>query len=276
MHLHLFYPFLPLLHRKSHIIKPIHNVIIPPHEGIRYLHIGEKAGHYSIGIFVFPPHAVIPLHNHPGMTVVSRVLYGSLKVKTYDIILSPPSPHSFEDRHDEVGDDDDDDDDDGDDNNYGGDGGGDDTSHQRKRSWLASFIQRVLRGDSSSMTSAIDTNNIDNDDRMNIPRNSIHAYENEINDIAFPQVMEFYPEQKNIHEFTAGENGAAVLDVLAPPYDPDDNRDCIFYKEDEKELRLPNDPHIEYDQSRRRVWLVPVKQPAWFHCISGQYGDIGK
>lgn len=43
---------------------------------------------YTLAVFILPPGSKIPLHDHPHMYVISRVLWGTLKVLGFDIVDS--------------------------------------------------------------------------------------------------------------------------------------------------------------------------------------------
>ena len=70
----------------------------PPKEGLLgALGIGPKADityyepseplethHFTVGVFCLAPGASIPLHDHPGMVVASKLLTGKLRVRSFD------------------------------------------------------------------------------------------------------------------------------------------------------------------------------------------------
>ncbi|TMW60302.1 hypothetical protein Poli38472_000344 [Pythium oligandrum] len=128
----------------------------PRRNRVRYQHIWEDAT-FSMGIFVLPPGASIPLHDHPEMSVISRVLYGRLHVKSCDIV----------------------------------------TPNQE---------------DESSST-----------------RHVAQIYKDEV--VTAPYTTELLPNRGNLHEFVADDElGCAIFDILTPPYEPEDGRDCTYFR----------------------------------------------
>mmetsp|Transcript_53100 Transcript_53100/g.63950 ORF Transcript_53100/g.63950 Transcript_53100/m.63950 type:complete len:377 (+) Transcript_53100:65-1195(+) len=237
-------------------VAPIHKKIIPPppacwiegdsHRCVRYLHVTENPGRYSVGIFVFPPGASIPLHDHPEMCVLSRILYGELSVKSYDILAekerkqeySSPGHKSAQSHSKTV-----------------------EKSYSDNKTWF-STITSTLRRQLSNNTRL----SSDEISEATAPEGAKHVINKTTKIIRAPDVTSLFPLQGNLHEFTAGKNGAAVLDVLLPPYDFDHDRDCTFYQEASLCRSGNSDVYL----------LVPIPQPGEFHCISGKYLDFGE
>jgi hypothetical protein len=48
-----------------------------------------KTPQAELAVFFVPKHEVIPLHDHPGMHVLSKVLFGRFKLESYDWLRHP-------------------------------------------------------------------------------------------------------------------------------------------------------------------------------------------
>ncbi|GLE01641.1 hypothetical protein PINS_up010475 [Pythium insidiosum] len=148
------------------------NSELPRHAGrrnrVRYQHISENEL-FSMGIFILPPGSSIPLHDHPEMSVISRVLYGGLHVKSFDIVDSKEA---------------------------------------------RDVRTQLERADPSAVSES---------------RHIARLFQDDI--ITAPHTTDLLPDRGNLHEFVADEElGCAIFDILTPPYESDDGRDCTYYR----------------------------------------------
>ena len=185
----------------------------PPYPGggapppVTYMHICET-DEFSMGVFLLKRGASIPLHDHPGMYGMLKVLYGKTRITCFDrldlspppLLLPPPgrAPPT------------------------GGPGG--------------SLRRSVLRSTG------------------------------EYTEHSGPCVLA--PHRDNLHRIDAVDGPTAFLDILAPPYDPDDGRDCHYYKV------VPPGGEAGAPQGSE-VWLMDVPQPHDFWCGSEPYPGPG-
>lgn len=129
------------------------------------------------------PGASIPLHDHPGMTVISRILYGSLRIRSFD-----PVQLKSEDG-----------------------------------------LLGILRQDSI---------------------------------ISAPCTTALSPTCGNLHEFLADDKeGCAIFDILAPPYNTEEGRDCSYYKVDDEAVSLMG----------KQYYRLKKYIPTDFHVQSAPY-----
>lgn len=85
------------------------------------------------------------------------------------------------------------------------------------------------------------------------------------------------PVQDNLHQIDAVDGPAAFLDILAPPYNPDDGRDCHYYKvlqtvaEEETDGKSNKEQLGEEKGKEGGTWLLEIPQPEDFWCGGEQY-----
>lgn len=86
------------------------------------------------------------------------------------------------------------------------------------------------------------------------------------------------PLRDNLHQIDAVDGPAAFLDILAPPYDPDEGRDCHYYKvlqtvgmQEETESMSSKEEEGEKKQKDEEAWLLEIPQPENFWCGGEPY-----
>ncbi|XP_035982119.1 2-aminoethanethiol (cysteamine) dioxygenase b [Fundulus heteroclitus] len=174
---------------------------------VTYMHICETE-RFSMGVFLLKSGASIPLHDHPGMHGVLKVLYGTVRISCFDRLERPGG-------------------------GGGGGGGGLQAAPPPGPAQAGSLRRSVLRSSA------------------------------EYTEESGPCVLS--PDRDNLHQIDAVDGPTAFMDILAPPYDPDDGRDCHYYKV----LAEPEPNPAE--RREQEVWLLEISQPAHFWCGGEPY-----
>ncbi|XP_062299066.1 LOW QUALITY PROTEIN: 2-aminoethanethiol (cysteamine) dioxygenase a [Scomber scombrus] len=183
---------------------------------VTYMHICETDV-FSMGVFLLRTGASIPLHDHPGMNGMLKVLYGKVSVRCFDklendLTVGAPPPR---------------------------------------------FDPPV----SSCQTSSL---------RRSVLRSVV-----EYSETSGPCLLT--PRRDNLHQIDAVEGPAAFLDILGPPYNPDDGRDCHYYRvlqtvdEGETDGKGDDQEKQEEKNEQEEMWLLEVPQPEDFWCGGEPY-----
>ncbi|KAK3528769.1 hypothetical protein QTP70_011180 [Hemibagrus guttatus] len=173
---------------------------------VTYMHICETRT-FSMGVFVLRSGDSIPLHDHPGMNGMLKVLYGKVRIRCFDKLDGPLDPDLYP----------------------GTVSGAGSETVQKDAVCLA-----ALRSSG------------------------------EFTQQSAPCVLS--PHTDNLHQIDALDGPAAFLDILAPPYDPDDGRDCHYYRV----LRTAS-KNGDDKKGEETVCLLEIPQPEEFWCGAEPY-----
>ncbi|XP_053366787.1 2-aminoethanethiol (cysteamine) dioxygenase a [Clarias gariepinus] len=179
---------------------------------VTYMHICETRA-FSMGVFSLRSGVSIPLHDHPGMNGMLKVLYGKVRVQCFDKLEGTPDPDPDPDLELELG---------------SVSGAGSETVQK-------DAVCRAALRSSGEFTQQ-----------------------------SAPCVLS--PRRDNLHQIDALDGPAAFLDILAPPYDPDDGRDCHYYR-----LLRTVRKNEDDKQGEETAWLLEIPQPEEFWCGGEPY-----
>ncbi|MEQ2229217.1 hypothetical protein ILYODFUR_016656 [Ilyodon furcidens] len=193
--------------------KPSSGAAAPQSPPVTYMHICETEV-FSMGVFLLKAGTSIPLHDHPGMNGMLKVLYGKVNVRCFDKLensLTVP-PHF---------------------------------DPPLAPLQVTTVWRSVLR--------------------------SVAEY----SENSGPCLLT--PVRDNLHQIDAVDGPAAFLDILAPPYNPDDGRDCHYYKvlqsvtEPESGAKVDQEQLGEKKEIKNEGWLLEIPQPEDFWCGGEPY-----
>ncbi|KAJ8013910.1 hypothetical protein DPEC_G00034730 [Dallia pectoralis] len=180
---------------------------LPHNPPVTYMHICET-DEFSMGVFLLKSGASIPLHDHPGMYGMLKVIYGKVRITCFDRLNKSTTV---------VGD--------------------------------TQFSPPLLPFQRGALN------------------RSVLRSVGELTEESGPCTLT--PDRDNLHQIDAVDGPAAFLDILAPPYDPEQGRDCHYYKVMQSDLES-EDKRAEA-QGQKEVWLMEISQPSDFWCGAEPY-----
>ena len=153
----------------------------------------------TMGVFALRKTGMkIPLHDHPTMHGLLRVLYGQVRIRSYSRVES--------------------------------------------RGQTPRFAELTTQPSEESVTP------------VRLASDAVHNSES--------GAILLTPEIGNMHSIEAVDGPAAFLDILSPPYNPPEGRDCHYYRE----------LQVDGESNEKDVrWLLCIPQPMEFQCELEDY-----
>ncbi|CAM9752503.1 unnamed protein product [Pylaiella littoralis] len=179
---------------------------------------------FEMTVFVLPEGGEIPLHDHPNMAVLSKILFGSLEVESYDNV-DAAGVEGQEEQEEEKEEED-----------Y------DDQRISRKKKATAPAAAVAAAAATAVITEAGAV--ADNSDAERVPRRTKDDAQRRRRDgavvvrqqrqraaavTAESRSFLLTPSEGNVHAFKAPA-ACAVFDVLIPPYDNARGRKCSYFR----------------------------------------------